>query len=107
MKNLIAGLMLASAVLGAAVTSAAAQDPTIVLVHGAFADGSSWRKVIPLLRARGKTSWQVTGHVHPRRLQAANRISPLSRSAEPPPWNGLQITAQGRPSRRDFPVSWL
>jgi pimeloyl-ACP methyl ester carboxylesterase len=26
---------------------------SIVLVHGAFADGSSWRKVIPLLQARG------------------------------------------------------
>ena len=27
----------------------------IVLVHGAFADGSSWSKVIPLLQARGLT----------------------------------------------------
>jgi pimeloyl-ACP methyl ester carboxylesterase len=26
---------------------------TVVLVHGAFADGSSWNKVIPLLRAKG------------------------------------------------------
>ncbi|CAM2156976.1 Alpha/beta hydrolase [Pararobbsia alpina] len=26
---------------------------TVVLVHGAFADGSSWEKVIPLLEARG------------------------------------------------------
>jgi pimeloyl-ACP methyl ester carboxylesterase len=26
---------------------------TIVLVHGAWADGSSWNKVIPLLRAKG------------------------------------------------------
>ncbi|WP_317198195.1 lipase family protein [Hymenobacter terricola] len=25
----------------------------VVLVHGAFADGSSWAKVIPLLQARG------------------------------------------------------
>ena len=25
----------------------------VVLVHGAFADGSSWEKVIPLLEARG------------------------------------------------------
>jgi pimeloyl-ACP methyl ester carboxylesterase len=25
----------------------------IVLVHGAFADGSSWAKVIPILQARG------------------------------------------------------
>ena len=28
-------------------------QPTIVLVHGAFADTSSWRKVIPLLMAKG------------------------------------------------------
>ncbi|MDC0710285.1 alpha/beta hydrolase [Stigmatella sp. ncwal1] len=27
--------------------------PTVILVHGAFADGSSWNKVIPLLEARG------------------------------------------------------
>ena len=27
--------------------------PTIVLVHGAFADGSSWDKVIPLLQQKG------------------------------------------------------
>jgi pimeloyl-ACP methyl ester carboxylesterase len=29
--------------------------PTIVLVHGAFADGASWNKVIPLLQAKGYT----------------------------------------------------
>src|SRR3954453_16464643 len=36
--------------------SEAAGAPTVrnvVLVHGAFADGSSWAKVIPLLEARG------------------------------------------------------
>lgn len=27
--------------------------PTIVLVHGAFADGSSWSKVIPILQKKG------------------------------------------------------
>jgi len=32
---------------------AAAQDTTIVLVHGAFVDGSEWDKVIPLLQAKG------------------------------------------------------
>jgi pimeloyl-ACP methyl ester carboxylesterase len=30
-----------------------AEEKTIVLVHGAFADGSSWQKVIPLLKAKG------------------------------------------------------
>ncbi len=29
------------------------QKTTVVLVHGAFADGSGWDKVIPLLQARG------------------------------------------------------
>ena len=35
---------------------AQSQQPTvknIVLVHGAFADGSCWAKVIPILEARG------------------------------------------------------
>jgi pimeloyl-ACP methyl ester carboxylesterase len=30
-----------------------ASTPTVVLVHGAFADGSSWNEVIPLLQAKG------------------------------------------------------
>ena len=39
----------------AAITYLAGADtkPTIVLVHGAFADGSSWAKVIPLLQKKG------------------------------------------------------
>jgi len=32
---------------------AAPAQKTVVLVHGAFADGSSWDKVIPLLQAKG------------------------------------------------------
>lgn len=32
---------------------AADNKPTIVLVHGAFADGSSWNKVIPVLQRKG------------------------------------------------------
>src|SRR3989442_10624408 len=32
-----------------------AAKPTIVLVHGAFADGSSWAKVIPILEGDGYT----------------------------------------------------
>jgi pimeloyl-ACP methyl ester carboxylesterase len=33
--------------------SANTSKPSIVLVHGAFADGSSWSKVIPLLEKNG------------------------------------------------------
>lgn len=32
---------------------APAQGPTVVLVHGAWADGSSWARVIPILQAKG------------------------------------------------------
>ena len=37
----------------AAGTASAADKPSVVLVHGAFADGSDWAKVIPLLQAKG------------------------------------------------------
>src|SRR5262245_59827345 len=39
--------------LGAFVSSAGAQVRNVVLVHGAWADGSSWSKVIPLLEKAG------------------------------------------------------
>src|SRR6267154_4278303 len=40
---------------GAVMAQKPASSPVknIVLVHGAFADGSSWNKVIPLLEAKG------------------------------------------------------
>ena len=48
----IAAVLLA---VSAATAGAPAAEPVrnIVLVHGAFADGSSWNKVIPLLQAQG------------------------------------------------------
>lgn len=51
MKALVLFLSLVSV----AVASADAPKPAIVLVHGAFADGSSWTKVIPILQADGYT----------------------------------------------------
>jgi len=38
---------------GHTAAMAADRDVTVVLVHGAWADGSSWNKVIPKLRAKG------------------------------------------------------
>lgn len=35
--------------------SAAAEDASVVLVHGAFSDGSAWNKVIPILQDAGVT----------------------------------------------------
>ena len=39
----------------ASAQTARGGKPTIVLVHGAFADGSSWQKVIPILQRDGYT----------------------------------------------------
>lgn len=55
MKKLIAGgLLLATAVLPPAAQAQTAK-PTVVLVHGAFADSSSWNGVIAILERDGYT----------------------------------------------------
>jgi pimeloyl-ACP methyl ester carboxylesterase len=51
-------LLLSAALGGAAFVpglalAAPVEQTTVVLVHGAFADGSSWNKVTPLLQAKG------------------------------------------------------
>src|SRR5215475_15273610 len=56
MKKIVATVLAGSVV--AMSGPADAQSPqarvkNIVLVHGAFADGTSWAKVIPILQARG------------------------------------------------------
>ena len=59
MKTLISALLLSAATLSAA--PAIAQEPAknIVLVHGAFADESSWDKVAAILSAKGYNVTQV------------------------------------------------
>jgi pimeloyl-ACP methyl ester carboxylesterase len=54
----------------------AAVTPTVVLVHGAFADGSSWDKVIPLLQAKGLKAVAVQNPLTSLEddVAAANRI---------------------------------
>lgn len=53
----LAAMTLAAAgIAHAAPPAPAASDaatPSVVIVHGAFADGSDWAKVIPLLQAKG------------------------------------------------------
>jgi pimeloyl-ACP methyl ester carboxylesterase len=62
MPSPIKNALAAAAVGGAALASAAAattpvdagpQKASVVLVHGAFVDGSAWKKVIPLLQEKG------------------------------------------------------
>jgi pimeloyl-ACP methyl ester carboxylesterase len=51
MKKLLAGLAIAAAMFGSA--HAQPEKPTVVLVHGAFADASSWNGVIEILEKDG------------------------------------------------------
>jgi pimeloyl-ACP methyl ester carboxylesterase len=55
MKTVLAASIGAATALGSAGHAQSQQHPVknIVLVHGAFADGTSWGKVIPILEARG------------------------------------------------------
>jgi len=49
-------IVVASLALALTATASFAQStdkPSVVIVHGAFADGSDWAKVIPLLQAKG------------------------------------------------------
>lgn len=48
-----AAAVIALSVVGAVPVASAADAPTIVLVHGAWANGASWSEVIPLLQAQG------------------------------------------------------
>jgi pimeloyl-ACP methyl ester carboxylesterase len=47
------GDLLVASFSGALRAQTSSARPTIVLVHGAFADGSSWERVIPMLQRDG------------------------------------------------------
>jgi pimeloyl-ACP methyl ester carboxylesterase len=55
-RTLTASLLMGAAIVAAPMAMAQNAPPranNVVLVHGLFADGSSWSEVIPLLQARG------------------------------------------------------
>ena len=53
MKTMLAIASLGILMTGGSLVAQSAPVKNIVLVHGAFADGSSWSKVIPLLQSKG------------------------------------------------------
>lgn len=52
-KFAIAALLALGVTASAPVFAEGASQPSVVIVHGAFADGSDWAKVIPFLQAKG------------------------------------------------------
>src|SRR5712672_1148551 len=53
LKRMLTVVLLEFLVVGGSLMAQSTPVKNIVLVHGAFADGSSWSKVIPLLQAKG------------------------------------------------------
>ena len=53
LRTIAAAAALATGAAHAAAPVPAASGPSVVIVHGAFADGSDWARVIPLLQAQG------------------------------------------------------
>jgi len=53
MKTMLAIASLGILITGGSLMAQSAPVKNILLVHGAFADGSSWSKVIPLLQSKG------------------------------------------------------
>lgn len=98
----VAALMLASVPLAPA--SAAEPSGTVVLVHGAFADGSSWDKVIPRLAARGLATIAVqlpltslADDVAATRRAIARADAPVTLVGHS--WGGTVITEAGTPDK--------
>jgi pimeloyl-ACP methyl ester carboxylesterase len=91
-------LLISAMLLGAPL--APTSQKTVVLVHGAFADGSSWEKVIPLLQAKGL---QVIAVQNPL-TSLADDVAAVQRviASLPGPiilvghsWGGMSLTEAG------------
>ncbi|MFB4391344.1 MULTISPECIES: alpha/beta hydrolase [unclassified Pseudomonas] len=52
-KTLAAAMAMTASIFTVAASHADTAKPSVVIVHGAFADGSDWAKVVPLLQAKG------------------------------------------------------
>ncbi|GGY97408.1 alpha/beta fold hydrolase [Pseudoduganella plicata] len=88
------------ATLGAHAHAADA-GPSVVIVHGAFADGSDWARVIPLLQAKGV---KVTAVQNPL-TSLADDVAATRRAIDSQPgkvvlvghsWGGTVITEAGQ-----------
>ena len=95
-----AAAAIAAAGTGFAQAATAAEQPSVVIVHGAFADGSDWAKVIPLLQAKGI---KVTAVQNPL-TSLADDVAAAKRAIDNQPgkvvlvghsWGGTVITEAG------------
>lgn len=76
------------------------QAKTVIFVHGAFADGSSWNKVIPLLQAQGLKTVSVQNPLTSLQQDVAFTQRALAQAEGPVvlvghSWGGMVITEAG------------
>src|SRR5258705_14001902 len=98
-----------TALLLSASLADAAPVKNIVLVHGAFADGSSWSRVIPILQAKG---YHVTAGQNPLTSFADDVAAPNRALAQQDgpgilvghSWGGVGITEAGVDPKAAGPV---
>ena len=103
MKLLPRSLLMAASMSCSAFASNAgiqAAKPTVVLVHGAFSDGSAWNQVIPLLQAEGLNVVAVQNPLTSLAEDVATTKRTLDRLAGPVvlvghSWGGAVITEAG------------
>ena len=109
MKNFAKKAILAAAMGGAAASGGAApvssaEKPTVVLVHGAFVDGSIWRNVIPRLEANGLRVVAVQNPLTSLAADVAATRRVLDMQTGPVvlvgnSWGGVVITEAGQHER--------
>jgi pimeloyl-ACP methyl ester carboxylesterase len=97
----IATAFAATGTQASAAAAGADTKPSVVIVHGAFADGSDWSKVIPLLQAKGV---KVTAVQNPL-TSLADDVAATRRAIAAQPgkvvlvghsWGGTVITEAGQ-----------
>jgi pimeloyl-ACP methyl ester carboxylesterase len=99
--GLALNILLSPSVVAAGPASAANQQVSVVLVHGAWADGSSWNDVVPLLQKKGLTVVAVQNPLS----SLADDVAATRRAIDRQPgqvllvghsWGGVVITEAGR-----------
>jgi len=105
MKKLIMAALAAGAAIQAPAEAATAQKPIVILVHGAFADSSSWNGVMTILQRHG---YRVVAAANPLRSvrSDADAVSDIVKSIKGPvvlvghSYGGSVISeaAEGRPN---------
>lgn len=102
LRNLLAGIVVAGSLLATQSVAMAetVRANTVVLVHGAFADGSSWNKVIPFLTDAGLKIISVQNPLESLEEDVAYTQRAIA-AAEGPvvlvghSWGGMVITEAG------------